>query len=501
MAFTKAALVRNTLALLIVGLAALIFILGATWFLVEKTTDYSDDIFAERRARSSVVDFLTLMQQAETSQRGYLLDQQDDYLRPFLEARDQLPEQLNRVRERFATTPQRQRTARILENLYREKITELEETVQLARNGQMQLAFSRLRTDTGLHTMDAIRQQIAASLQEADAELARLAESQRSYGSALRFVALGGGLVILLVALGAAWTAFRYMQELALARSELEALNTDLEARVRERTEELATANEEIQRFAYIVTHDLRAPLVNVMGFTSELQTSLEPIQALADDPAGASPPMVEAAQQAAREDLPEAIDFIRASTRKMDGLINAILRLSREGRRVRKPETLDLAGLIAAASAAIQHQLAEADGEIATDLALSQAVTDRLSLEQIVGNILDNAVKYRDRSRPLRITIRTRPRGLHAFTLEIEDNGRGIDGQDHGRIFELFRRSGMQDQTGEGIGLAHVKTLVRNLGGTISVNSELGKGTAFTIHLPRDLRDYLGKITESHAA
>jgi signal transduction histidine kinase len=71
---------------------------------------------------------------------------------------------------------------------------------------------------------------------------------------------------------------------------------------------------------------------------------------------------------------------------------------------------------------------------------------------------------------------------------VEIEDNGRGISPADHERIFELFRRSGTQDLPGEGIGLAHVRTIVRNLGGDITVSSELNVGTTFTILLPPDL-------------
>jgi signal transduction histidine kinase len=68
----------------------------------------------------------------------------------------------------------------------------------------------------------------------------------------------------------------------------------------------------------------------------------------------------------------------------------------------------------------------------------------------------------------------------------EIQDNGRGIDPKDFERIFDLFRRSGAQDQQGEGIGLAHVRALVRRLGGTITVSSRLGEGSTFTVVLPK---------------
>ena len=68
---------------------------------------------------------------------------------------------------------------------------------------------------------------------------------------------------------------------------------------------------------------------------------------------------------------------------------------------------------------------------------------------------------------------------------IEVADNGRGIDAHDHERIFELFRRAGKQDKQGEGIGLAHLRVLVRRLGGKITCRSELGKGSTFSVHLP----------------
>jgi signal transduction histidine kinase len=68
---------------------------------------------------------------------------------------------------------------------------------------------------------------------------------------------------------------------------------------------------------------------------------------------------------------------------------------------------------------------------------------------------------------------------------IRVADNGRGIDARDHGRVFELFRRSGVQDRPGDGIGLAHVRTLVRALGGRIDLASEFGTGTTFSVTLP----------------
>jgi signal transduction histidine kinase len=108
----------------------------------------------------------------------------------------------------------------------------------------------------------------------------------------------------------------------------------------------------------------------------------------------------------------------------------------------------------------------------------------DAEEVQAAVSNLIDNAVKYLQPSRPGRIEVRGRDLGANVV-YEIEDNGRGIDPKDFERIFDLFRRSGTQDQQGEGIGLAHVRALVRRLGGTISVSSRLGEGSTFTVVLP----------------
>jgi signal transduction histidine kinase len=109
--------------------------------------------------------------------------------------------------------------------------------------------------------------------------------------------------------------------------------------------------------------------------------------------------------------------------------------------------------------------------------------------LNQILGNLFDNAVKYQMPGRPLNITARILPQGRGVVRVDVSDNGRGIAEDDYERIFELFRRAGEQDQQGEGIGLAHVRSLIRNLGGDITVVSELGKGSTFHLTLPTDLR------------
>jgi signal transduction histidine kinase len=166
-----------------------------------------------------------------------------------------------------------------------------------------------------------------------------------------------------------------------------------------------------------------------------------------------------------------------------MDRLISAILNLTREGRREFDPMRIDTRELIEAVVATLAHQAAEAQAQIRIE-PLPEITSDRLALEQIFSNLIDNALKYLRPGVPGDISIRGRTK-LNFAIFEVSDNGRGIDPKDHQRIFDLFRRAGTQDKPGQGIGLAHVRALVRRLGGSMSVSSELDKGSTFTITLP----------------
>ena len=170
-----------------------------------------------------------------------------------------------------------------------------------------------------------------------------------------------------------------------------------------------------------------------------------------------------------------------------MDRLINAILKLSREGRRNLVPEVLEMTPLVQAIADSVRHQTEAADASIVVE-PLPRLDSDRLSVEQIFGNLIDNAVKYLDPSRPGRIVVSGRELANGWVEYSVTDNGRGVSNKDHERIFELFRRSGRQDRPGEGLGLAFVRNSVRRLGGAIELSSTLGEGSTFVLKLPKRL-------------
>ena len=298
--------------------------------------------------------------------------------------------------------------------------------------------------------------------------------------AALATAALAGGFWLM--------TA-RYLATLRQAQAELANVNASLEQRVQDRTAALRKANEEVQRFAYIVSHDLRSPLVNIMGFTSELEAARILVGSkIAASRDAETMPIDAELRQTVEEELPEAIGFIRTSALKMDRLIKAILQLSREGTRRLTPETVELGAIVAGIRDSLKTMVEAKGAEIVVET-LPTLISDRLTVEQILSNLIENAVKYLSPGRPGRIVVSGRTIGGDV-EVAVADNGRGIDARDMERVFELFRRAGVQDQPGEGIGLANVRAQATRLGGTVTCRSTLGQGSTFTLTLPRVLSE-----------
>jgi signal transduction histidine kinase len=378
-----------------------------------------------------------------------------------------------------------QRSIARLDTLVRQNIAIMDQSVALVGAGQRDAAIAQFKTTVALQLMRAIRD-VASGMGTEENRLLVLRDEAQAASLRIFYVTVTvAGVILVMVGSGSIWLIARYTRDLASSRDELRLLNEDLEGAVRERTTDLQRANDEIQRFAYIVSHDLRSPLVNVMGFTAELEAATKRLRAMMDRVEEQAPELIDNEDKlAAREDLPEAIGFIRTSTQKMDRLINAILRLSREGRRPITPERLDMHALFQTVADTLRHRIDELGIDFVIAPHLPDVTSDRLAVEQICGNIVENAIKYMVPGRKGRIEIRGRTESQRAV-FEIADNGRGVDPKDHERIFDLFRRSGQQDQPGEGIGLAHTRALAYRLGGTINVESDLGRGATFRVSLP----------------
>ena len=469
------------------GFLIMLGIVAASVWLARVNEADLTDVAHTQQIRALTGDLLEALISAETGQRGYLLTQKDSYLGPYNHAMARVPGLLADLQTETGGGPD----IDAWRALIRAKLAELTQTLRLAQAGHRDEAMAIVDSGRGQSLMDQARA-FAGKLasRQRDALNADLA---RSHANAEALVAIDSSafLVLALLTVFATVNVNRYVNGLAQARAALESANAELEAgrdrleqAVALRTASLTQANEEIQRFAYIISHDLRAPLLNIIGFTAELENATSRLNTFVTNHISANDITIpEDVRTASEEDLPEAIRFIQTSTAKMDRLINAILRLSREGRRVLVPERLDMNAVLNNVIDSVRHQVEAADAALQVG-PMTPIICDRIAVEQIFSNLVENALKYLVDSRPGKITLASTREGS-LMRYDITDNGRGIAARDMERIFELFRRAGTQDRPGEGIGLAHVKALVRRLGGTIECHSTLGQGTTFSVRLP----------------
>ncbi|RTL52993.1 MAG: histidine kinase [Bradyrhizobiaceae bacterium] len=438
------------------------------------------------------------MRRGESAVRGYLLTGNEEYIDDFDSSDRRLGPAMQRLRELTADNPVEQHNMELMQPLAERRFDDFRQAIAQARLGKVEDAKKILANSRAVNGLNVI-QTIAGEMRAEEERLfhLRTRSADQSQTLAAIVTTTGSGLVLALAG-ASLFLVRRSSRARDEAQRKLREINLNLEAAVDERTADLREANQEIQRFAYIVSHDLRSPLVNIMGFTSELEelradifgrlasyNRNATIQPAAPGPAVDADPEKDLSDDDRRlsEEFLEAIGFIKSSIGKMDRLITAILNLTREGQREFKPVPIETRELVEDIVSSLAHQMLEANANIRVE-PLPDIVSDRLAMEQIFSNIVENALKYLRPGVPGDIAIKGRNK-LGFVIFEITDNGRGIDPKDHERIFDLFRRAGIQDKPGQGIGLAHVRALVRRMGGSISVASEPGKGTTFTITLP----------------
>ena len=482
----KGTLARSIFLLLAGAILLLLVVNVSTFVLIQRTATFNNEVDATWQLRRAARGVLLNIKDAETAQRGYLLTGQSGFMLNYAQSEADAPRLLESLTRQAGDDDVGLASAEALSRMSHDKFLEMSGILQLARTGRTAQALDQVRSGRGKLLMDQMDAEIASLDSQLGARL--IEQTGRSEASAVFTIivnAVAGALIIVLACIMVVMIR-RYLADMAAAQATLDRVNAGLEDTVKTRTAALTRANEEVQRFAYIVSHDLRSPLVNVMGYTAELEQVGKTV-----DRALSQAEVIRVVDQevitAVRDDLPEAVGFIRASTEKMDRLINAILKLSREGRRGLSPEMIDFGEMARSSADSIRHQLEETGTQfVVGDMVPFES--DRLSIEQVIGNLIENAVKYSDAARPNRIEVSGRDLPGDWVEIRIADHGRGIAPKDHERIFELFRRSGRQDRPGEGLGLAFVRNSVRRLGGSIDVESALGEGSTFILKFPKRL-------------
>ncbi len=392
---------------------------------------------------------------AETGERGYLLTGSEAYLQPYHDAEQDVETHLANLRRMTLDSPVQQASLDSLELLVEAKFREMETTVELRRAGpDGGAALQTVTSGVGIRKMDAARRMVAVVQGEELSELeVRRAQEQRY-----------SRLLFIILVLGTATAALVSM----LLNRKLQLLTDELA----QRTDAAEAANRAKTSFLAAMSHDVRTPLNAILGYVDILEMEIR----------GPVTP-------AQRQDLGR----ISASGKRLLALINDILSFARlEAGKIEirvQPVALDAAVhqlessfLPQVSARGLTYHYEGCDPSL-------QVTADPERMGQIVLNLITNAVKFTDPGGEIRVSCAVD--GDYAAT-RVEDTGRGIPADRLSSIFEPFvqvdRERTDQASQGVGLGLAISRELARAMGGELTAESTPGRGSCFTLLLPRVL-------------
>ncbi len=444
----------------------------ASMLVEERSQQFIDEI---QGLRADLID-------NETGERGYVITGNPVFLEPHLSATAAIAKRLATLETLTSDNPRQEERFQALRELTEARLKYIQMIVDKRRDAGFDAAANTVKTQQGKHLMDEARIIIAGMIADEEATLQRqhtataILFAWRKRGSiigtlfTLAIIAIVGvvltrnigrrtdNLLNATRALGAGDLDYRIEPE---GNDEV----TDLGRAVNRMAEQLKEHKDAVNSFAYTVSHDLRAPLRAMQGFS----------QALLED----CGPQLDA----------QGIDYanrIVAATKRMEELIQDLLAYSRIGRTQMEIRPVALDAIVEDAVSSLSATIGDAHAAIKIDKPLPAVLGNRPIVQQVIANLITNAVKFVKPETTPEIRIYAEPRGA-AVRLWVEDNEIGINPEHHQRIFKVFERlHGVESYPGTGIGLAIVRKAIERMGGQTGLESAVGQGSRFWIELPQ---------------
>lgn len=397
---------------------------------------------------------------AETGIRGYGLTEDQKFLDTYRDALPDIQPTLQDLSQLVKDNPeQRQPIAQLKLLIEAEKSILAKTLIQIEDDLRFAPQAPRLGAlvERGKERMDAVR----LSLQSFKETEQALLVKRRAQLSQVRFVsdvlsAVTG--IISLLGFAAALSLYRQTEKQMLRRAdELAATNQILATA----NLTLASRNNELDQFTYVVSHDLKAPLRAIANLSEWIEEDLEGTLTAENQ---------------------HQMDLLRKRVHRMEDLINGLLRYSRVGRRQSSVETVRVGDLLAEI---IDSLAPPPDFEIEVQGQMPTLQTDPLMLQQVLSNLLSNAIKHHHKPDG-HIWITATPQN-HSYEFTVRDDGPGIAANYHDKVFKIFQVLDSRDTTeNTGIGLSIVQKIIQSKGRSIQIESEPNQGTTFRFTWPR---------------
>jgi signal transduction histidine kinase len=401
--------------------------------------------------------------EAETSERGYIITGDEKYLQLHKSSIVEIGHDMNDLRILTAGEDNQAKALDSLNMLVERRLNEINEMVELRKTLGFDAARQALEIHAGARLMESVRTTIAGmGSREEDLLLER---QQRSESSArtTRILLPVGTLTSLLILYAVFFALNHEIVAHRRAIQEIHRLNTELEQRVIDRTAKLELTMKELEGFSYSISHDLRAPLRAISGFSSILTESCG---SGLDDQGN------------------HLLNAIRSNAEKMGKLIDALIAFTQLNRHAIEQSTIDMNTLAHAVLKELRER--DLDRDVTVSIKeLPRAMGHLELIRQLFIHLIDNALKFTQPKQNSTIEIGwQRDHGESIYY--VKDNGVGFDMQYADKLFGVFQRLHRDEEfKGVGIGLSIVHRIVQKHGGRVWAEGKPGEGATFYFSLP----------------